>query len=81
MWLLSSRGTWQLSGGELWASTGECIEEELGYPEVTDNLLLQLICQLNYYDEDMKFHADNYRELREEILENLIWIAKCFHSR
>lgn len=53
-----------------------CDDEERHYPQITDRILLELICILNqvdlyFYGEEDCFIAVNYEDLKEEV------IAKC----
>ena len=54
----------------------ECDEATKKYPQITDRILLELICIINqmdlyFYDELYYFTAFNYKDLKEEV------ISKC----
>ena len=53
-----------------------CDYNDLIYPQITDRILLELICIINqmdlyFYDELYYFTAFNYKDLKEEV------ISKC----
>ena len=53
-------------------------EWEYYYPEITDRILLELICIVSnfYMDYELPIHLENVEELKECILNSLICIAK-----
>ena len=55
-------------------STSECIGYDLEYPQITDRILLELICIVNTY-LDEGFWAENLTELKEEVLNNCLLVV------
>ena len=56
-----------------------CIDE-VRYPKITDRILLELICILNDFD-DGHYEAISLEELKQEVLEDLIYYHNAIGNK